>query len=509
MSVNHHGNTQPAIDQEEHEHYLEPATKRVLAYGFDGANKQILKTDNTGKLELSGSISGGVTTVFQGGSWDIRSLNSTATLFAVVNTAAAGQASIVLDTGSKWIGLTTTTIGNATLFAVVNTGAAGNTNSLTTLYAGPNQIGSVTISNMQPLVAGTAFIGLSTVVTGNVGAAVVTVAPRTDYLGLVSVSGNVINLAGTAQIGSVTVSNVINSIVTLSPRTDFLGLATVVVGNFANSTIYAVVNTAAAGQASIVLDNSTATIGIIRHTPLVAGTAYVGLASVNIGGTLPALTAGAAYVGLASVNIGGTLPALVAGTAQIGSVTVSSIGVGTATIGIVRLTPLIAGTAQIGSVTISNQPPLIASSAFIGLTTTVNGAGTAQMGSVTVSSIGPGTATIGIVRITDKGWKTAPIALNATNFSGSTIIVAAASVKYYITSLTLSTSSIVGLSFLNGPTYLAGNASIRMQFAAQSGLVDTGSQQSPLYFAQAAQTNFLIAADTAAPISGRVIWYEE
>jgi hypothetical protein len=61
---------------------------------------------------------------------------------------------------------------------------------------------------------------------------------------------------------------------------------------------------------------------LLNQPALVASSAYIGLASVNIGGTLPALVAGTAYVGLASVNIGGILPALVAGTAFVGLVSV-------------------------------------------------------------------------------------------------------------------------------------------------------------------------------------------
>jgi len=51
-----------------------------------------------------------------------------------------------------------------------------------------------------------------------------------------------------------------------------------------NATIYAVVNTAAAGQASVVLDT---------------GTKWVGLATVNLGAAIPA---GTSYIGLVSVS---------------------------------------------------------------------------------------------------------------------------------------------------------------------------------------------------------------
>ena len=53
MAQQHSGNTQPAIDQEEHEHSLQPATKRVLVYGYDGSAKQILKVNSDGELVVN------------------------------------------------------------------------------------------------------------------------------------------------------------------------------------------------------------------------------------------------------------------------------------------------------------------------------------------------------------------------------------------------------------------------------------------------------------------------
>ena len=311
--------------------------------------------------------------------------------------------------------------------------------------AGVDQIGSVTVSNVVN--------------------SVVTISPRTDYIGLVSISGNVVNAAGVNQIGSVTISNVVNSIVTVSPRTDYLGLMSIsgnvvnstgsnfiglVTATISNATLYAVVNTSAGGQASVVLDTGTkfiglvtatigagnatlfavvntaaagqasvvldagirqigsvtishavtlgvgtATIGIVQvanQPALVAGTAYIGLVSVS-GNVVN--SAGANYIGLASVNIGGTLPAL---------------SVGTATIGIVRMTPLIAGTAYIGLVSVSG--------------TVGNAAGVNQIGSVTVSSIGIGTATIGIVTANSN-------LLTGTNFIGLVTNVPGTTYSYY------------------------------------------------------------------------------
>ena len=133
--------------------------------------------------------------------------------------------------------------------------------------------------------------------------------------------------------------------VVLDNSVNRIGFATVAIST---PTIYAVVNTAAAGQASIVIDNSINNIGFAT-VRVGAGSSYIGLASVNIGGSLPAgvngigfatvnvvnqpaLVTGAAYVGLASVNIGGTLPALSAGVNGIGFATVAVSNFGLATV---------------------------------------------------------------------------------------------------------------------------------------------------------------------------------
>lgn len=137
----------------------------------------------------------------------------------------------------------------------------------------------------------------------------------------------------------------VRSLVTLFPRTDYLGLMSVS-GN--------VVNSAGANYIGLASVNIGGTLPV-----LTAGSNYVGLASVNVGGNLPAgtnyiglasvnvggnLPAGTNYIGLASVNIGGTLPALTAGTAFIGLASVSG------NVGITGLVSLPSGT-QLGGIT--------------------------------------------------------------------------------------------------------------------------------------------------------------
>lgn len=94
--------------------------------------------------------------------------SAAATLFAVVNTSAAGDS-------VNNIGFATVAISTPTLFAVVNTGAAGVGNSMVTInprtdYFGLVSVsGNVAVSSLPALAAGANFIGLVSV-RGKVGA---------------------------------------------------------------------------------------------------------------------------------------------------------------------------------------------------------------------------------------------------------------------------------------------------------------------------------------------------
>lgn len=464
-------------------------------------------------------------------------IGSAPTIYAVVNTSAQGQASITLDTGVKFIGLTTTVIGSApTLYAVVNTGAVGTTNSLVTLQAGPNQIGSVTISNQPTLGTGTNFIGLATTVVGNTVNSLLQAG--TSYIGLASVNlGGGFNNSSDAVATSTGIAGVDNfnyilnnvgsfwdrlrsaaSSATIAPnwrgvsavgvygldsnsnlqllRVDgaqqlaispvtitnsnqpalvdssaFIGLTTTVIGSA--PTIFAVVNTAAAGTTNSLVtllagSNQIGSVTISNQPTIGVGANYIGLASVNIGGTLPALTAGSAFIGLATINIGSSNATLFA--------VVNTGAVGTTN----SLVTLLSGPNQIGSVTISNQPTLGTGSNFIGLATTVIGsaptlfavvntsaagttnslatllAGPNQIGSVTISNqptLGSGSNYIGLASVNIGG--TLPALSAGTNFIGlSTTVIGSAPTLYAVvnTSAPGTTNSIVTL--LAGPNQI-------------------------------------------------------
>lgn len=184
-------------------------------------------------------------------------LYSTPTLFAVVNTSAAGQASVVLDVGTRFIGLTTTVLSSApTLFAVVNTAAAGQASvrvdgnvtlsdskgfiGLTTTIIGsspsvqsfgqffPSPL-SIASGGLGPLLLDQ-FGRVQTINTGNVtldvGSLVgirgnVTLSDPKTYIGLTTTTLGL----GDRYIGLVTSTQ--NGLVTLAPSPNFIGLVTV------------------------------------------------------------------------------------------------------------------------------------------------------------------------------------------------------------------------------------------------------------------------------------------
>lgn len=152
MATTHRGNLLNEITFEEH----------------DGTN-------NAKRVNIvAGTLTGGQATV---------TLYSTPTLFAVVNTAAAAQASVVLDNSISKIGFATVAIGSG------NVGITGN----------------VTISDSK------GFIGLTTAVNGQAWP-----DPKT-YIGLVTI-GHTPNVA---VVGNVT----------LSDAKTYIGLATITIGS--------------------------------------------------------------------------------------------------------------------------------------------------------------------------------------------------------------------------------------------------------------------------------------
>lgn len=150
------------------------------------------------------------------------------------------------------------------------TNASGGGGGTSTVFVA-NAVGNVTL-NPSPN-----FIGIVTIANPAATAGMITLFPGPNHIGSVTIFGTVQSTPG---------------MTTLFPGPNFIGLVTV--GNNPSVTVSNLLSLASGTE--------------VRTRPVSNVT----------------LNASAAYIGLASVNIGGTLPALVAGTAQVGSVTVSN-----------------------------------------------------------------------------------------------------------------------------------------------------------------------------------------
>lgn len=502
------------------------------------------------------------------------SLVAASTIYAVVNTGAAGDS-------TANIGFATVAVSTPTLYAVVNTSAAGVGNSIVTvanpvglagnvtLDAGSKTgiVGNVTLSDSK------SFIGLTTTVIGS--------APTIYAVVNTAAAGDSLNKIGFATV-------YVSGNVTLSDPKGFIGLTTTVIGSA--PTIFAVVNTAAAGQASVVLDASLAKIGFatvnVANAVSVTGTVDLGatdnavldnidadLTTIigHVDGVEGLLTtidadtsnlstkidtlAGAVAGTEMQVDVVGALPA---GNNNIGDVDVASIAAGVNSIGfatvavsnlartitgnvtlsdsktyigLVTATPVglvtvIQGTSPwvtsvlgnltlsdpkgfIGLVTVANVARSITGNVtlsdaktYVGLTTTTLGVGNRFIGLVTASSLNAGTTKTII-----------PKAIALSTGSVSTIAVPTGGTTFKTTQLILSSNATVRVSIKSGVTYLTGNASIGITLNPGGGWVETGSPDSPTYIGLAADTALVVEkfdmTGTVASISGKINYFLE
>jgi hypothetical protein len=202
--------------------------------------------------------------------------------------------------------------------------------------------------------------------------------------------------ASTVYVGNPTLYAVVNT-GSVGDSTANIGFATV---SISNPTLYAVVNTSAPGVSNSIVTVANPNFGIIGNVTLSDSKTYIGLASVNIGGSLPALSAGVAGIGFATVNVVNQ-PALVASTANIGSVSILGGTLNT----VQAVTDITNPVAVKGNMTLSD------SKTYIGLTTTTLGAGLSGIGFATVAvstssfGISAGVNNIGFASITPvKAW---------------------------------------------------------------------------------------------------------
>lgn len=321
MSWDHKGNIQPFLDLEEH----------------DGDN--MAKRVNV----VAGGV--GQATV------NVQNLASAATLYAVVNTTAAGQSSIVIDRGHQYIGLVTNTpVG---LHTVISAGNQTVTHAgLMTLAASPAFIGLVTanISNAvgnATLNPSPNFIGLTTTTLG--------ASPA--FIGIVTVT-NPSAFSGNVTLDDGSLTGIVGN-VTLSDAKTFIGLTTTTLG--ASPAFIGIVTVAnpSAFTGNVTLDDGSLT-GIVGNVTLSDAKTYIGLTTATVG-------AGTAGIGFATVNVA----AIAAGDNNIGNFDLAS--------------AIPAGSNNIGDVDILS---IANNNNYIGLVTVTAGRGHEYIGLVTNTPVG-------------------------------------------------------------------------------------------------------------------------
>ena len=491
------------------------------------------------------------------------------TIYAVVNTGAAGQASVVISPSANYIGLVTAVISNfanSTIYAVVNTAAAGQSSIV--LDTGTKNIGSVSILG--------GGIGLNAGVNSIGFASVTPVAvwpdPKT-YIGLVTItgslaaaSGNVTITDGKTYIGGVTA--------TLATGTSNIGSVSVLGGTIEVSSLPALVaSTVNIGSVSVlggtinsVLQTSTlnvgsvsvlgGTIAVSSLPALVAGVGNIGFASVT---PVKAWPDPLTYVGLVTATVGNTLTvnahALTASTVNIGSVSVlggtinsvlqtSTLNVGSVsvlggTIAVSSLPALVASTVNIGSVSVlGGGIGINAGVNNIGFATVYNAIGTQFIGLVTVAphaltglvtladaktyigltttTLGIGTTFIGLVTAWTRNAGSAktivslPIAFAVASIA--TIAIPATNLSVNITNLVIGSNATTQLRIKSGVTYLTGNASLGVTLFPGGGFSLAGAPDSPSWIGLPSGALVIEKFDTGGIISqlgGTVNYFTE
>lgn len=346
----------------------------------------------------------------------------------------------------------------------------------------------------------------------------------------VNIVAGTITAASTVFIGTPTLYAVVNTAaagqasVVLDSSPNFIGLTTSVLASA--PTLFAVVNTGAAGQASVVIDGPVAIkgnvtidsglISIIGNMTLDSGSRVGLLGNVTlsdskgyIGLTTTTNAASPAFIGIVTVTnkdrtITGNVT-LDAGskTQIIGNLTLSDpkgfIGLVTASLG--------ASPAFIGIVTIANTNirsiagnlTLSDSKGFIGLSTTVTGAGDRFIGLVTAWARNAGTTKTLIPK-------------NISFAQGSVATIAVPSNTFYITKLLLNSNATVRLNIKSGATYLTGNVSLGININPGGGWVEIGSPDAPVYNGLAAAAAIVIEKfdqGFVSQIGGHLMYFDE
>jgi hypothetical protein len=435
--------------------------------GLASVNVANIARTITGNLTLSDSNTFiGLVTV-SGSDLDVRSLNSTATLFAVVNTSAAGTTDVTSDSGvTVYQGDASWTVSGTVAATQSGTWTVqpGNTANTTPWLVSPR--GNVTLSDSTTYIGlttttlgvGTRYIGL---VTADIGTIKAWNNPNT-YIGLVTstiantINANVSLSNSEAHIGSVSIFGEINTstgMTTLFPGPNYIGLVTAVVGNTINANVSLSNSLAHIGSVSI-FGEVTANTGM---TTLFPGPNFIGLVTAFLGNT--------------SVQIGNAMVTVTLGTSL--DSTNDSVAIGQA---------------------------LPAGSNYIGLTTATLGVGTQFIGLVTAGSRDLGSTKTFI-----------PKSIELSTGSVATVFVATNTWK--MTQLMVNSNATVRVSIKSGATYLTGNASIGVELNPGGGWVENGSPRSPIYIGLAVAQGIVIEktdyGGTLARVSGKVMFIDE
>lgn len=327
----------------------------------------------------------------------------------------------------------------------------------------------------------TSFGANATVAIGSAATiyAVVNTAAAGVTNSIVTVANSVEIAVGANQIGSVTVANP----VTLGVGTSNIGFATVALST---PTVYAVVNTSAPGITNSIVTvanpvtlSGNVTLDDGSLTGLIAGVNYIGLASVNVGGTLPPLSTGANFIGLVTITgvLGANSGVVIGDVRDAGSAGVLLQQEGGGSYGL-KVT-------HYSNVTLAPGPN------FVGLVTAV-----AQSTNVGTSKT---LIPLSIAMSTNS------IATLAVGTGGNAI--------FKITNVLLNSDASVRISIKSGATYLTGNASIGITLNPGGGWVETGAPDSPTYLGLASGAAIVLEkldlTATIAKIGGKIVYFQE
>lgn len=231
-----------------------------------------------------------------------------------------------------------------------------------------------------------------------------------------------------------------------------------------------------AGQATVNINGSATIFAVVNTSAAGVGNSIVTVANPNFG-----INTGVNGIGFATVNLVNQ-PALVASSANIGSVSVLG--------GTINAVPQ-TSTLNIGSVSVLGGG--------IGLNAGVNGIGFVTVNGGFIKNGG-----------TNKTLVNLPIAFSTASIT--TVVTPSTSNSIYITNLLLNSNATVRITLKSGVTYLTGNASIGVTLNPGGGLVMTGSPDSPSWIglpSGAFVVEKLDLTGTSAQIAGSVVYFQE